>query len=94
MTFKEYEDYISMVGVEYFYDIILSKLEKTLFNNISKYKLYNDNKEKPVNGNVYITIRASVQGIYTKVNVYQNDSWGPCEDDDNAITIYYKELKF
>jgi hypothetical protein len=94
MTLKEYNDYISQVGTEYFYDNILTYIEKEIFPNnyLLSWKLYGVNK--PINENVYLTIRANERGIYTKVNVYQNDCWGPCEDDDNTITIYYKELIF
>lgn len=94
MTLKEYDDFISQVGTEYFYDNIMSKFERELFPNINGWELYNVNENKPINGNVYLTIRAGNQGIYTKINVYQDDCWGPCEDDKNVITIYYKELKF
>lgn len=91
MTLKEYNDYISQVGTEYFYDNIMSKLERELFTS---WKLYNVSENKPINGNVYLTIRGGIQGIYTKVNIYQDDCWGPCRDDDNTITIYYKDLNF
>lgn len=94
MTLKEYNDFISHVGTEYFYDNIMSKLEKELYPNINGWELYNVSENKPINGNVYLTIRAGNQGIYTKINVYQDDCWGPCEDDENAITIYYNELKY
>ena len=92
MTLKEYDDCISQVGTEYFYDNILSKLERELYPNITSWELYNISENKPINGNVYLTIQGSIRGIYSKISVYQDDSWGPCEDDDNVITIYYKEL--
>ena len=94
MTLKEYNDYISQVGTEYFYENIISELEAELCPMGHEWKLYNVNKNKPINENVYLTIRAGIKGVYTKINVYQDDCWGPCEDDDNTITIYYKELNF
>ena len=49
MTLKEYNDFISHVGTEYFYDNIMSKLEKELYPNINGWELYNVSENKPIN---------------------------------------------